>query len=71
MIKKYFNILKAGQAIKLNGFPYSKGIYFIILAAICFLPQKSIKSYGCRIDKLLSLFKQVSNILKIEIINEL
>jgi len=66
--KKCFNILKGNQAIKCRDIPYSKGIYFVILAALCFLPQKTIKSYGCRLDKLLSLFKQVNKIEKMELI---
>ena len=59
-LKKCFNYLKRLRKIsEAGGIPYTKGIYLIILAASCFLAPKAIKSYGCRLDKLLSLFKQV------------
>jgi len=59
-LRKCFNYLKRLRKVsEPGGIPYNKGIYLIILAASCFLAPKAIKSYGCRLDKLLSLFKQV------------
>lgn len=59
-MRKCFNALRKPQ--KKAGslpIPYSYGVYLILLAASTFLPQKTFTSYGYRIDKLLSLFKQV------------
>lgn len=59
-MKKCFNYLKGQRkSVKPARIPYSKGIYLIILAASTFLAPKTFVSSGCRIDKILSLFKQV------------
>lgn len=59
-MKKCFNCLKYRQyQLGSHGIDYSKGIYLILLAASCFLSEKAFRSCGYRLDKLLSLFKQV------------
>ncbi len=58
-IRKCFSSFKRQISLNNVQVPYSKGIYLVLLAASTFLPEKTFKSNACRMDKLLSLFKQV------------